>query len=131
MDINFTKNSTIGLPGQLKPAANPILEISLLVVVCFLLTWFVILPKKAQIEERKTQLAAAQAEEAQVAGKLNKLKELVQSLQSHKEQVGYLDKALPLDGKVLQLRFLLQDLADSSGVTVGNIEVTSKNGLSS
>jgi Tfp pilus assembly protein PilO len=40
--------------------------------------------------------------------------------------VEYLDKALPLDGKALRLRFLIEDMARSVGVAIGDVNVLSK-----
>jgi len=125
MDANLSKNLNLGLPPQIKNARNSLVELVLLVVVCALFGWFVVLPKKAEVEAKKADLATIQGQESKMADKLAKLKTLVQTLQSSSLQTADLDQALPLDGKITRLKILIDSLANSSGVTVGDVSVSS------
>lgn len=126
MDINFPKSTNLGLPGQMKPYRNPLIEITLLVIVSVLLGWFLILPKRAEIAAARVQLASVESEESQTAGKLANLQKLVQTLESSQAQIKDLDQALPLDGNILKLRFLIESLAQSVGVAIGDVSIAGK-----
>ena len=105
---------------------NPLAEIILLVVVGVLLFWFIVLPKKAQTQAQKLELDRIKLLSTQTSAKLAKLRELADSLKAHQTEVTLLDKALPLDGKSLRLQLLLEALAKSAGVTVGDININGK-----
>jgi Tfp pilus assembly protein PilO len=123
MNINFSKSTTIGVPGQLKPYRNPFVEITLLIIVCALFGWFIILPKKAQVSAQKAQLAVVTEDESQTAAKLATLQRLVDTLEASGPKVADLDYAMPLDGNTLKLHFLIENLAESVGATVGDISL--------
>lgn len=126
MNVNFSKTHDIGLPGNAASSRNSLIEIILLVIVGALFVWFIILPKKAQVDAKKADLAKMQDEQSQVVDKLTALQKLSDILTAHPKEVSELDEAIPLDGKTLHLRALITTLAESVGVTVGTINVSGK-----
>lgn len=125
MDPKLTKNISIGLPPQIKSARNFLIELVLLVVVCVLLGWFVVMPKNAELSLKQDQLAQVQSEQAKTADKLKQLKNIVQTIQANPQQINYLDQALPLDGKIVRFKIFMDALANSAGVVVGDVSVSS------
>lgn len=86
------------------------------------------MPKQSDVGQKKDTLAKVELEQNQMAGKLAALQSLISSLESNSQNVAKLDQALPLDGNVIRLRLLVQSLADSVGVTVGDINVSAQSG---
>lgn len=125
MDPNLTKNISIGLPPQLKNSRNALIELVLLAVVGILFGWFIVLPKNADWAAQKDALAKTQVEHDQMADKLKSLQAMIRTMQANPQKIGDLDQALPLDGNVVRLKLLMDALAYSSGVTVGDVSVTS------
>ena len=100
------------------------LEVFLLIVVCALFTWFIILPKKAEVDAKNEELKKAKTQQESIKGDLETLTSRISELKTHKSDVTNLDDAIPLVGKTFNLQLLLGDLAASAGVTVGDISVT-------
>lgn len=113
-----------GMPKVPKSAQNALVEVVLLIVVCGLFTWFIILPKKAEISAKNASLAKVVEQESTVSGDLAKLQSMIQTLNSSSNQVADLDQALPLDGNTVNLQILINSLAQSVGVAVTDVEVS-------
>jgi Tfp pilus assembly protein PilO len=126
MPVNFSKNvsMSIKLPG--KSSRNSLFEVGLLIIICVLFTWFILLPKKGVVDEKNSNLAKVQEQQKQMANQLAKLQNLIISLQPNSRNIANLDKAIPLEGNAIRLQLLIQSLAQSAGVTVGNINISSK-----
>lgn len=124
MPVNFTKNISMSIQSQAKSARNPLFEAGLLIIVCVLFVWFLILPKQAETDQKSGDLAKVQAQQGQTKGQLTKLQSLIKSLPSNSQNITMLDQALPLDGNTVRLQLLIQSLAQSVGVTVGNINIS-------
>ena len=112
------------MPKVPKSAQNALVEVVLLIVVCGLFTWFIILPKKAEISAKNASLAKVVEQESTVSGDLAKLQSMIQTLNSSSNQVADLDQALPLDGNTVNLQILINSLAQSVGVAVTDVEVS-------
>ncbi len=125
-DSVIQKKLSIGLPPQIQSARNSILEITLLVVICSLFTWFVVLPKLAEYNTKKDLLSTIKESQNKMADDLQIMRTLASDLKVHQKDVQILDDALPLDGKALYLEFLVRQLAESSGVILGDLNVNSK-----
>jgi Tfp pilus assembly protein PilO len=123
MPINFTKNTGIGAIPQKQSSRNSLFEVGLLIVICVLFAWFIILPKRADLSQKNDDLAKLQQQQIQTDNQLAKLKTLVASLSSNSQNIAEMDQAIPLSGNVVRLQLLVQSLADSVGVTVGNINI--------
>ncbi len=130
MNLNFSQPPAIGIPNQLKPYRNPFIEITLLIIVSSIFGWFIILPKKADVETQKAHLLVVREEESQTSVKLATLRKLVATLEANQSKVSDLDDAIPLDGNTINLRFLIESLAKSVGATIGDISLASRSGLS-
>jgi Tfp pilus assembly protein PilO len=124
MAVDFSKKISLNSDSQSKPYRNALVEVTLLVVICGLFYWFVILPKQNEIGIKNSQLTQVQAEETQVSGNLATLQNLVKNLKSDSQNISQLDQTIPLDGNVVRLQLLIQSLAGSAGVTVGNISIS-------
>lgn len=124
MDIGLQKNINIGLNSKSSIPNNPVVEIVLMVVIGALFFWFIVLPKQSAVGLQKTQMEALNTQESETSANLATLKALITQLNSDKQDVNYLDQAIPLSGNTIDLQLLVQHLADMSQVTVGSLSVT-------
>lgn len=130
MNLAMPKNINIGLPQKIKASRNFIVEIVLLLVFCVLFFWFLVLPKKAEVSAKQDVLEQTLSQQQLADTQLGTLKQLILNLNSHKDEVASLDEAIPLKGNVLELQILMENLANSAGVTVGDISLNaSQNGI--
>jgi Tfp pilus assembly protein PilO len=130
MPVNFSKNISLGLQPQDKSSRNSLFEVGLLVIICVLFFWFVVLPKKAEVAQKNAALTKALAQQTLVDGELSTLQNLIASLPSNADNLTQLSQAMPLDGNTVRLQLLVQNLAESVGVTVGSISISgSPNGV--
>lgn len=102
-------------------------EMFLLLAVCGLFYWFVVLPKRSALADKQSQLTQLQDQQKQMETSLATFKNLVKDLDSHSKEVSDLDYALPLDGRVTELQILLESMAKTVGVTIGDISVNPQN----
>ena len=114
--------------NQSSASRNTLFEVGLLLVICALFVWFVILPKRADLDQKQSAYDAVSVQEQGVSAKVAGLNAMIQKLQSSSGQTAQLDQALPLDGDIIKPRLLVQKLADDSGVTVGSIDVAGVSG---
>lgn len=128
MPVNFSNNFSMLTRPQDKTSRNSLFEVGLLVIICVLFVWFIILPKKSSVDIKKDSLSKLIVEEGQISDKQAKLQTLLGSLESDVQDVNYLDQAIPLDGNTVRLRLLVQNMADSVGVTVGSINISGGSG---
>ncbi len=124
MSVNLPKNINLSVPPQIRNYQNYIIEIVLLAVAAALFYFFLITPLQAKISLKQDNLAKIQAEEAKISDSLSKLQKMIREMKSHPQEIAELDQAIPLDGKTPKLQMLLEKLASSLGVTVGNINIS-------
>jgi Tfp pilus assembly protein PilO len=124
MAVNFSKNISMNAPPHGKPSRNSLFEVGLLVIICVLFVWFVLLPKNAEVNKKSGDLDNIQQQQKDLDSKLTTLQTLIGSLPSNSQNIAILDQAIPLDGNAIRLQLLIQYLADSVGVTVGNLTVS-------
>ncbi len=120
------KNISIGLTKQGGASRAPLFEAVLLIIVCALFTWFILLPKVSALSEKRDNLDKLKLESGKIADSLAKFQLLVKNVEDHPKEISDLDYALPLDGKITHLQSLLETLAQSVGVTIGDITVAAK-----
>ncbi|HVY67435.1 MAG TPA: hypothetical protein VHA30_00855 [Patescibacteria group bacterium] len=125
MDIS-TKSINIGLPPQIKSSRNALVELVLLIIIAVLFLWFVVLPKKSAVDAKNQTLQDYTQKAGQVEQQMQTLKNLVGELHSNTAAVAKLDEAIPLSGNPTEVQMLVQSLADSAGVSVGDINVSGK-----
>jgi len=124
MNVNLPKSINLNFSPQVRSSRNSVLEAVLLLVICGLFYWFIIAPKMTAVAEQKNYLSQTQTEKDNISGTVSDLKKMVGQLSAHTKEISALDEAMPLDAKVLRLRLLLEDLGQSVGLSVGNVNVT-------
>ncbi len=128
MPLEMPKNINISLPPQMQTSRNSLFEVVLLVVACGLFSWFLIFPKKAQVAIKEANLEKYKTEQSKMASNLDNLDRLIKQLKNSSQEVKKLDDALPLNGKTINLRLLMEKLAADSGVVLGDVSVAGKSG---
>lgn len=125
MDINSAQDlKKIKISTNLSGKNRSILEVALLLIFIGLFTWFLVLPKKAELDKKAEELSQLQDTAQSLASNFQKLKTLVSDLSNHEQSFIKLDDALPLEGKAARFQMLLEKLAQDAGVTIGSINVT-------
>lgn len=125
MDIlNTKKNFTIATQPAMQHTA---FEIILLLIVSGLLYWFIILPKQNKLDALTIRSGELSAEFASLEDNERKFNKAVADMKAHPEEIADLDEALPLDNRVTKLNLALENLTQSSGMTVGDIAIAYKN----
>ncbi len=124
MPINFPKNISMSTQPHGRFSRNSLFEVGLLVIICILFVWFILLPKKAEVDQKNADLAKVQDQENKIASQLTTLQSLINSLPSNSQNIVTLDQVMPLDGNAIRLQLLIQSLAGSVGVTVGSLNVS-------
>jgi Tfp pilus assembly protein PilO len=124
MDIGMPKNINIGLSPKIQSSRNSLFEVLLFIIVCGLFFWFIVLPKKSEVDGKATDLAQYTDQESKVADSLKTFNSLVQQLSDNSAAITKLDDAIPLRGKTTYLQLLIEHLANSSGVTIGDVNVS-------
>ena len=97
MNIEFPKNLNVGLPPEIQGSKNSLFEVFLLIVVCALFTWFIILPKKAEVDAKNEELKKAKTQQESIKGGLETLTSRISELKTHKSDVTNGDTALLAD----------------------------------
>lgn len=128
MNVNLIDTIGSNFASKMKSSRNLSIEIVLLIVFSVLFYYFIILPKKAAVDVQNSDLQTLQGQESKMAQALSDLKSLVSGLQNHKDDIAELDEAMPLQNRLNNLQQLIQNLANSLNVAVGNINVSGKSG---
>jgi Tfp pilus assembly protein PilO len=127
MDIQISKGiGKIQTGVPMKKSTVSTAEIIGLLILIGLFYWFIFQPKSSAVNAQQVVLEELQAQEKDSAENLQKLQNLVRDLQKYSKEVELLDEALPLNGKVVNLHLLMSSMAASSGVTVGDINFSSR-----
>lgn len=121
-------SKNIGNLDSLKQTAsrNPSVKIVLLILVIGLVSWFVVKPKMQEQAALREQLAQAQKERSSFQADVEKLQGLIGTLENSATEVAKLDEVLPLQISTVRDNQLIQVLAKSSGLTVGDINISSQ-----
>jgi Tfp pilus assembly protein PilO len=126
MNLNISKNISSSLVSPGGSARNSFIEVGLLIIICVLFFWFIILPKKASKDLKQNNLNKLQDQEKTMADKLAKLQQMVVNLKSNPQALAELDEAMPLEANVTRLQVLVNYLAQSVNVSVGDISLYGK-----
>ncbi len=111
-----------------KSTQTSIVVIVLLVVVVGLFSWFILRPKRAEFSQRQEALSELETEENQISQNLATLKALTKKLKNSSGEIAKLDEALPLADDTPRPNILFEQLARSTGVTIGDINIIGENG---
>ena len=121
MDLRLQTNNFTTTTEQ--PVRHTLFEVILLVIVAGLFYWFIVLPKQSSNHAQSQQYTALVATQSTLMDNKNKLEAAVADMQSHPEALAEMDEALPLDNRVSKLYIALEQLTQSSAMTVGDINV--------
>jgi len=128
MNINIQSNiiPKMQMPSVASaPSRNALVELVLLTIVIGLFTWFLVLPKKADLKIRTVAYDEVKKNYESIAGDVSTLKELNLKLENNKENIQKLDEALPLRERTVVTQLLFSKIAQTSGVVVGDINIAS------
>lgn len=101
-----------------KDFSNPTIQIVILMIIVVLFSWFLLKPKLATTMETRKSLDTANAKLKQIENDKRDLNKLVNELQSSKKEVALVDEALPLGGRISKVNLLLENLVQTSGMTL-------------
>lgn len=110
-------------PLQKKTTQFSILEVIFLFFVLALFYWFVVMPKANLLKSALSQLEIKKEEQNKAENNLKNIQESIRVLGAHQKDIIKLDEALPLDSRNTKLYILIDSLAQSSGVTIGDINI--------
>lgn len=126
MNINIqTTLPKMQMPPNLQGSRNSIIEVVLLIIVIVLFSWFLVWPKKAELQTRVDAYKVVEESYNSLAGDVDKLKDLVKQLEASGPEVEKLDEFLPLQERSVVTQLLFTKLAQTSGVVIGDINITS------
>lgn len=103
---------------QRRDFGNPGVQIVLLLIVIGLFSWFIVKPKYSQMMSNKAQLAEANQRLVKITDDERELNKMVDELRSSSKQVELLDEALPLNGRISKVYYLLDSYVKSSGMSL-------------
>lgn len=109
------QNST---SNTLRDSSSSIIQIVLLAIVLVLFSWFILKPKLSQSTEVRGNLKAAEAQLAKVRQDQQDLDALISELRSSPDEIVKIDEALPLNGRISKAYVQLDNLVQSSGMTL-------------
>lgn len=127
MSANFTPNSGIisgGLKSQIKSPRGYMAQLVLLIIIGVLFWWFIVSPKQTVVSDVSSQLKVLQSQESKIADASALLQQRITDLDNNQQQIAKLDQALPLDDSTLRLNLLVNNLVQSSGVTIGSLNIS-------
>ncbi len=124
MDLHIQKSfgkitTTAGEPE----VRHGLFEVVLLLVIIGLFYWFMVVPKKADLAAASGSLSELQDQQKNLNENKRKLLNLIDSLKSHSKEVAQMDEALPLENKPTDLQLVLENMIQSSGMTVSSNDI--------
>lgn len=124
MNIEF-KHSNIVNKSILKgsPRNTSVLEFAILLIVAFLSFLFILRPKISSVKLHKQTLVSLQSEYENLVDQEKKMENLVMQLEKSKKDLEILDKSLPLHSRPTWTYLLIEDMVNSSGMTINNSSV--------
>lgn len=117
------KLPNLSVSPSIKAARNSIIEIILCLVIAALFYWFLLAPKLAQVSVKRAELTQIKSQRDSVESDAKALEALSKSVSSNREQIDHLDEALPLNEREIRNQMLIEELANSSGATLGSISM--------
>ncbi len=128
MNFNLPKSSAKESATSVEVRSFKSTNIQILAVLIFiaLFFWFMIKPKRAELAEKRAELAVLVKERGTIQAQTASLKGLIAKMGKFPAELAMLDEALPLDSRRTKVQILVQNLANESGVTVGDVAVTAK-----
>lgn len=106
---------------QQRDFTNPTLQAIMLAIIVVIFSWFIVKPKLADYTTTRNTLKTAQAKLKQSQEDQKNLNELIAKLRDSKDDVALIDEALPLQGRVSKSNVLMQNLVQSSGMSLSQL----------
>ena len=127
MEINLAKLSERPeqIPNLLKNRGT-LLEFWILIIISVIFTWFVVLPKYHQLVSAKAEVETLTQESNKIAEQQAKLKAFISQLDTNSKELTILDEAFPLHPRTTWLYLLIENLANTTGVTLADLSVTNE-----
>jgi len=126
MDINFSKQvPRPSITTTLNKKRGSLIELITLLVVGILFYSFIIRPKVGVVNEQNLKVEALKEESAKLADQQSKLKGLIEQLKSSSQDINKLDESLPLHPRTTWVYLLMENLVQSSGMTLSSLTVNS------
>lgn len=123
MDLHLSKNNFTA-PIKNPATQHTVFEAILLLLIIGLFYWFIILPKKGELNNLRSSYTQLQQDQAKLDTNKANLLAAISDVKEHSQQVSEMDEALPLDGRVTKLYIALDQIVQGSGMTVGNIGIS-------
>lgn len=106
---------------QQRDFTSPTIQAILLAIVLVIFVWFMVRPKlSSYIEVRSNQKVTEEKLKKTKADEAD-LNQLVSKLHDSKDEVSLIDEALPLSGRVSKANVLIENLVQSSGMTLAQL----------
>lgn len=107
---------------------NPLLQSILVIIVIVLFSWFVLRPRLTTFNESRAQVQAAEAQFSKVESEKRDLDKLINELNSSPDELKAVDEALPLNGRISRVEYMMSQLVSDSGMTLAilGVDDTSK-----
>lgn len=109
-------------PAVIKSPGS-LLELGAFIIIAILFFWFIVGPKRSLIAAGQAQVQTLTQESEKFADQQNKIQNLVKQLTQSSKEISELDESLPLHPRTTWLYLLVENLANSSGITIGNLTV--------
>jgi Tfp pilus assembly protein PilO len=122
MQIGLSKLPTP--PATIRSNQNSILEITLLLIIAGVFYYFLVSPKKAEIETKNATIVSLEAQSKLYTVDNDKIKKLSADLKKNRENFKKLDQALPLNSKITSVYLLFEELSARSAVTINDINIS-------
>jgi Tfp pilus assembly protein PilO len=130
MSISLTQNPGLNsgnLKSQIKSPRGYIVESVLLIIIGGLFWWFMVVPKQASVSDEAAKFNALSSQEEKISAASDTLQKLIADLDTNRQQIVQMDQALPLSDTVPRLHLLIDGIVQSSGVTVGSLNISGSN----
>lgn len=124
MNLNLVKGPVkITHQPVLKSTQFSVFEAALLLIFIGLFYWFIVSPKQAKVALLDENLQKLEVEYEKQNTQVEDLKKSIKVLNSHPKEIEFLDEALPIDSRATHFPILMNEIANTTGVTIGDINI--------
>ncbi len=127
MDIKLTPSATPSPMASIKQLRDKgsFFELVVIVLVGILFFIFIVRPKQNQLNTLKAQVLALSDTFNQLEIQEEQLENLVNQLEASSLEIAKLDQSLPLHARTTWVYLLLEELINSTGMSLGGLNVDS------
>lgn len=109
---------------QRRNFANPTLQAILFSIVVVIFTWFIVMPKLLTVTAARGELNKIQDQLKKTKSDELELNKLLTKLRASEDEVALVDEALPLTGRVSKANVLMENLVQTSGMSMSQLSST-------